>query len=182
MREIEIPFLIICNLKVCLCCILNGSEKSSDNSRGRSRTGLRQRVLLMSRAYSLRHSLMPAPLAFLMLEPPKEAALSAVGTAVPAEIWAPGSTQMPGTPKLCCELESQTVPPGLELKRKVWDSRWLQNQQTHTNTPENRWESLGRVSITGVTWSSLEQQLCCECSWIGWVVKALQKRMAGRKL
>lgn len=56
------PPLIICNLKVCLCCLVNVSETSSNNSNARKRTGLRQSVLLMSRACSLRCNLMPAPL------------------------------------------------------------------------------------------------------------------------
>lgn len=113
------------------------------NFKARNRTGWKQRVLLMSRACSLRHNLLPAPLPFLLLEPLKKAALSAVSTPVHAGLWAPGSTSLPGTPKLCCKLKSWTAPPGLELKRKVRDSRWFQNKPTQTLQKTERRAQVG---------------------------------------
>lgn len=111
-----------------------------------------------------------------------------------------------GSLTLCCGHSSPCRALGTRVHTNAWNTKavlWARESdsssragaeeegmrqqmvskpKTHTNTPENRWGNSGRVSITGVTWSSLEQHLCCECSWIGWAAKALQKRMAGRKL
>ena len=151
-----------------------------DNSKARNRICLNQRVLLMSRACSLRHNLMPALLSLLMLVPLKKAALYAVGTLVHAGLSGPGSTATAWSTNAVLwaqELDcSYRASAELELNRKVQGSRWFQNKQTNkqTHTPENRWE---KPRWDEHNWDDVEQSRASALLWvfIGWVTRALQK-------
>lgn len=160
--------------------LLNVHETPSNNSKARKRTGLRQRVLLMSRAWSLRHNLTLAPLPFLILEPLKKVALSAVGTPVHGGLWAPGSTQLPGTPELCCELE-------LDCSSRAGAEEEGTRQQMvskETNTHKHSGKQMGEPKQGEHYWDDVEKSRAAAllCMFIGWVTKALQKRTVRRKL